>query len=179
MLPLLSWSPQPKRPAPAAGGAAGGGGGAGVAQQVSTLGEFHSAASSIAKSIHQVSQKLEHLTKRERGEGVPRLLKFLCTGEGLELKIEVVLGRADHPPLALLAMATTTAFLPQDQHSIFFKTSVGDEWSTLVLLPEKCKGLSCSPCAHITCFSKHAPATTTAIRLPVTSSTVYYWRGHH
>lgn len=37
----------------------------GVAQQVSTLGEFHSAAASIAKSIHKVSQKLEHLTKRE------------------------------------------------------------------------------------------------------------------
>ncbi len=36
-----------------------------MAQQVSTLGEFHSAASSIAKSIHKVSQKLEHLTKRE------------------------------------------------------------------------------------------------------------------
>lgn len=32
---------------------------------MSTLGEFHSAASSIAKSIHKVSQKLEHLTKRE------------------------------------------------------------------------------------------------------------------
>lgn len=52
---------QPKRP-PAAGAAGGGGA---VAQQVSTLGEFHSAASSIAKSIHKVSQKLEHLTKRE------------------------------------------------------------------------------------------------------------------
>lgn len=47
----------------------GGGGGVGVAQQVSTLGEFHSAASSIAKSIHQVSQKLEHLTKREKQRG--------------------------------------------------------------------------------------------------------------
>ncbi|CAM9744411.1 unnamed protein product [Scytosiphon promiscuus] len=62
--------PKPKRPAPAGGGAAGGGGGAGVAQQVSTLGEFHSAASSIAKSIHQVSQKLEHLTKLVQQRGL-------------------------------------------------------------------------------------------------------------
>ncbi|CBN79451.1 Soluble NSF Attachment Protein (SNAP) Receptor (SNARE) [Ectocarpus siliculosus] len=58
--------PKPKRPA-AAGGAAGAGG---VAHQVSTLGEFHSAASSIAKSIHKVSQKLEHLTKLVQQRGL-------------------------------------------------------------------------------------------------------------
>ena len=55
----FSFKSQPKQPAATAAGAGG------VAQQVSTLGEFHSAASSIAKSIHKVSQKLEHLTKRE------------------------------------------------------------------------------------------------------------------
>ncbi|CAM9201539.1 unnamed protein product [Ectocarpus sp. 12 AP-2014] len=58
--------PKPKCPA-AAGGAAGAGG---VAHQVSTLGEFHSAASSIAKSIHKVSQKLEHLTKLVQQRGL-------------------------------------------------------------------------------------------------------------
>ncbi|CAN0113422.1 unnamed protein product, partial [Laminaria digitata] len=52
---------QPKPPAAAPGGAA---------QDVSTLGEFHSAASSIAKSIHRVSQKLQHLTKLVQQRGL-------------------------------------------------------------------------------------------------------------
>eukprot|EP00752_Nemacystus_decipiens_P003584 g3303.t1 len=56
--------PKPKQPAATAAGAGG------VAQQVSTLGEFHSAASSIAKSIHKVSQKLEHLTKLVQQRGL-------------------------------------------------------------------------------------------------------------
>eukprot|EP00904_Undaria_pinnatifida_P008386 jgi/Undpi1/4678/HiC_scaffold_18.g08032.m1 len=61
--PARASPPPPKRKPPAAGPGA-------AVQNVSTLGEFHSAASSIAKSIHKVSTKLQHLTKLVQQRGL-------------------------------------------------------------------------------------------------------------